>query len=103
MPLMTSLARCTPFPLQLMRILGCTSALIRWASHRSAARAVQRELVAAVKQGVAQLREAALDEAALEEPEAAQRTEGVVVAERDQCAEIAEAEWWHRLVLSQPS
>jgi hypothetical protein len=60
-----------------------------------AARAVQRELVAAVKHGVAQLREAALDEAALKEPEAAQRPEGVVVAERDQCAEIAEAVWRH--------
>src|SRR4029450_5509681 len=70
---------------------------------RGAERAVQRELVAAVKQGVAQLREAALDEAALKEPEAAQRTEGVGVAERDQCAEIAEAEWGERLVLSQPS
>jgi len=34
---------------------------------------VQRELVAAVQQSVAQLRKAALDEAALEEPEAAER------------------------------
>jgi hypothetical protein len=39
MGLMTSLARnALSFPLQLMRMLGCTSALIRWASHSSAAR-----------------------------------------------------------------
>ena len=36
---------------------------------RGAARPVQRELMASVKHGVAQLREPALDEAAFEDPE----------------------------------
>jgi hypothetical protein len=42
--------------------------------------------VPAVKHGVAQLREVAFDEAALEQSETPQRPEGVVVAQRDQCA-----------------
>src|SRR5262245_11092473 len=70
---------------------------------RCAAGAVQRELVASIKHGVAQLREAALDKAALEEPKAAERSKGVVVAQRDQCAEIVEAEWRNRLALVQGS
>src|SRR5246127_4697862 len=45
---------------------------------------MQRELVSAVKHGVAQLREAALYETALEESEPAQRPESIVVAERNQ-------------------
>src|SRR5215471_2107916 len=76
---------------------------IRHPQQRGAARAMQRELVASVEQGVAQLREAPLDEAALEEPEAAERPEGIVVAERDQRAEVAEAEWGHRLAVAQTS
>ena len=63
---------------------------------------MQRDLVSAVKHGVAQLREAALDETALEESESTQRPEGIVVAERDQRAEIAEAEWRHRFAPTQP-
>jgi hypothetical protein len=47
---------------------------------RGTAWAVQRELVAAVKQDVAQLREAALGETALEEPEAAERPDGIIIA-----------------------
>src|ERR1700756_1240630 len=69
---------------------------------RGARGAMQRELVSAVKHCVAQLREAALDETALEESEPAQRPEGIVVAERNQRAEIAEAEWRHRFALAQP-
>src|SRR5215831_1219817 len=76
---------------------------IRHPYERGAARPVKRELVAPVKHGVAQLREAALDEAALEEPEAAKRSEGIVVAERNQRTEIVEAEWRHWLALAQPS
>jgi hypothetical protein len=54
-----------PFHVQLMRMLGFTTALIRCASHSSAARRGPcRELVSAVKPGVAQLR-AAFDEPAL--------------------------------------
>src|SRR5215831_2055637 len=105
MPLMTSLARCTAVPSSADADVGLHQRVdpLGQPQQRGTERAVQRELVAAVKQGVAQLREAALDEAALEEPEAAQRTEGVVVAERDQCAEIAEAVWRHWLALPQPS
>jgi hypothetical protein len=69
----------------------------------TAAWAVQWELVAAVKQGGAQRREVALDEAAFEEPEAAQPREGVVVAEGNQCAEVAEAKWGYRLAFAQQS
>src|SRR5215470_14737934 len=71
---------------------------IRHPQQRGAARAMQRELVASVEQGVAQLREAALEEA-----EAAERPEGIVVAERDQRAEVAEAECGHRLAVAQTS
>src|ERR1700675_1509259 len=70
---------------------------------RGPERAVQRELMLAVEHGVAQLREPALDEAAFEEPEATERPEGIVFTEGDQCAEIAEAEWRHRLAPPQPS
>ena len=49
------------------------------------------------------MREAALNEATLEEPEAAERPKGIVIAKRHQRAEVAEAEWWHRLALAQPS
>ena len=59
--------------------------------------------MAPVQHGVAQLRETALDEAALEEPEATQPSEGVVVTEGDQCAKVAEAIWRDRFALSQPS
>src|SRR5215831_2260879 len=76
---------------------------IRHPYERGAARPVKGELVASIKHGVAQLREAALDEATLEEPEAAERSEGIVVAERDQRTEIVEAEWRHRLAIAQPS
>jgi hypothetical protein len=69
---------------------------------RGAVGAVERELVAAVKDGMAQLREPALDEAAFEEPEAAERPECVVVANRDQRTEIAEPEWRHRFAGPQP-
>ena len=60
-------------PCQLMSYAGLYQCVDPFGQphQRGAARAMQRELVAAVKQGVAQLREAALDEAALEEPEAA--------------------------------
>ena len=63
---------------------------------------MQRELVSAVKHCVAQLRKAALDETALEESESTQGPEGIVVAERDQRAKIAEAEWRHRFARAQP-
>jgi hypothetical protein len=69
---------------------------------RGARGAMQRELVSAVKHGVAQLCEAALDETAPEKSEPTQCPEGVVVAERDQRAEIAEAEWRHRFAPAQP-
>src|SRR5690349_2044757 len=64
--------------------------------------AVQRELVASVQHGMAQLREAALDEPAVEEPEATQSAKRVVIAQRDQCAEIAVPIWWHLVAIAQP-
>src|SRR5262249_31695759 len=76
---------------------------IRHPYERGAARPVTRQLVARLKHGGAHLREAALDEAALEEPEAAKRSEGIVVAERNQRTEIVEAEWRHWPALVQPS
>jgi hypothetical protein len=74
-----------------MCMSGCTSALIRSAS-QAARRGLGREARAggSGKQGVAQLPEAALDIAALEEPEAAERPKGIVIAERDQRPEVAE-------------
>jgi hypothetical protein len=53
--------------------------------------AVQLDLMPAVQQDVAELRETALDETALEEAELAQRAESIVVAQRYQRAEIAVA------------
>src|ERR1700752_3555420 len=70
---------------------------------RGAPRAVQRQLVAAIEDGVAQLCEPTLDEAAFEETEATERSKGIVVADRNQRAKIAESEWRPRLALSHPS
>ena len=50
---------------------------------RRAVGAVQRKLVASVKHCVAQLRKTTFDKAALEKAEAAERPEGIVVADRD--------------------
>ena len=88
---------------QLMRMLGCTSALILSASHSQggAAWAVQGQLVTSVKQGVAQLCETPLDEAAFEKSKTAQGSEGVVVAEGNQRAEVVEVKFWHRSALAQ--
>jgi hypothetical protein len=64
---------------------------------RGAARAVQRQLMAAIEHGVAQLCEPALDEAAFEETEPTDCSKGIVVTDRDQDAKIAESELRQRL------
>jgi hypothetical protein len=88
------LGRSKRAALALLRILGCTRALIRSATHSSAARHGRAARAdAGVKHGVDQLREAALGEAALEQSKTPQCPQGVVLAERDQCAEVAEVEW----------
>ena len=63
---------------------------------------MQRELVSAVKQGVIQQSEPALDEAAPEESDTAQPPVCVVFAESDQCTEVAESERRHGFVFMQP-
>src|SRR4029453_6165611 len=69
---------------------------------RGSRRAVKRQLIPAVEQGMTEPRELALDEASREKAEAAKRAEGVVVAQRYQRAEIAEAEGRQRLAILQP-
>ena len=66
---------------------------------RGSRRAVKRQLMAAVEQGMTEPRELALDEASAEKAEAAKRAEGVVVAQRYQRAEVMEAEGRQRLAL----
>src|SRR4030095_13927914 len=59
---------------------------------RGSRRTVKRQLIPAVEQGVTEPRELTLDEASREKAEAAERAEGVVVAQCYQRAEVAEAE-----------